>query len=687
MRIWATRFWADLNLRRKLSLAFIVMTLAPLLLASSFTEWEAERALRSFVFERNKNIAEDIAHDTEQLFMEKVRVLKILAANPDIKSMNVNRQTRVLEHVASQYPALQIAIVADSLGRQIARSDGYPANAGINYSDRDYFHSVMTTGRTAISDILVSKSVSNLGLIIAEPIVQEDNSVGGVLIFNVDIKKISWLTEHVQLGDQAYAYIVNKEGKIIDHPDVSLMESMADYSRHAPVKEAIRGRVGWLEYENEGRKILAGFSSIPSLGWGLIVEQPLKAAMQEVALVRRINWIILCVSAILAIFISLTIANAIAKTVNKISQAALQVAGGDLKTRLDVQSKDELGQLVENFNRMTAQLAVRGAALRQSEEKFHSLVENVNIGVYRATLDGKGVFLQLNSAMAHIFGYSSANELLRIPIADLYQNAADREQFLADARKEGLVKNREVLMRKQDGTVFWCSRSGVVRSDEAGREWIDGAIEDIDERKRAEALLRQAKEQLEIQVAERTRQLTELNAELKQLSTLDGLTCIGNRRCLDDFLEYEWQRARREKESIALIMFDIDYFKLFNDTYGHVAGDECLKKVAAVLKNTIKRTTDFASRYGGEEFVVVLPATNSQGAMKVAEKIRIAIEGLEIRHEKSTLSPFVTVSAGVAAVVPDGNTTSTLLVDAADQALYRAKEAGRNRTVLDDRLR
>lgn len=678
---WANGIWGSMGLRRKLSLAFIVMTLAPLLLAAFVTEQEAERIMRQLVFEKNKNLATDIAHDTNHLFMEKIRVLKLLAANPEMKSMDPARQTPVLERAAGQYPEIQVAVVADSSGGQIARSDGNPAIKAINYTDREYYQAAMSTGGTAVSDVIMSKSIDWMGIVLAEPIRKDDHSVGGLLIFNIGLNNLSWLTGHVQFGDGGYAYIVNKKGRVLIHPNQSLMETMADYSDRMPVMRAVEGLTGWVEYENGGQKIMAGYSDIPSTGWGLVVEQPLKIAMADVAGMRRVNLWIVVVAALLAIVTSLVFANAIALPIEKISRAAVKVTEGDLQTRLEVETKDELGQLADNFNQMTEWLASRGAALRRSEEKFHSLVDNINIGVYRATADGTGSFLQVNPAMVNIFGYSSAAELLQTAGTDLYQNAEEREAFLSEARREGFVKNREAVMRKQNGVLFWCSRSGVLRKDKEGRESIDGVIEDIDDRKRAEEAIRKAKEELEIQVAERTRQLTVLNEELQKLSMSDSLTCIGNRRHLDELLEREWLRAAREKTSLAVIMLDIDYFKLFNDTYGHVAGDDCLKKIADVLKTTIKRTADFVSRYGGEEFALVLPATNESGAKVVAESIRANVAALEIKLEGAPGGEFVTVSAGVSAMVPTLEQGPSVLVQEADRALYRAKAAGRNRTM------
>ncbi len=232
----------------------------------------------------------------------------------------------------------------------------------------------------------------------------------------------------------------------------------------------------------------------------------------------------------MAILTSLSIAHALAGAVCKISLASDRVAEGDFKTRLDLERKDEIGQLAENFNRMTAQLSIRTDALKCSEEKFHSIVDNINIGVYQSTASEEGMLLQINPAMVEIFGYPSIEELLRTQVKKLYNNPTDRLLFLQRLERDSVVKNQEAIMRKFNGTPIWCSRSAAIRKDSTGSElWMDGVIEDITERKLADEELRQAKDDLEVQVAERTRELTLLNEELYRMSLSDGLTGINNR--------------------------------------------------------------------------------------------------------------------------------------------------------------
>lgn len=166
---------------------------------------------------------------------------------------------------------------------------------------------------------------------------------------------------------------------------------------------------------------------------------------------------------------------------------------------------------------------------------------------------------------------------------------------------------------------------------------------------------------------------------LKNLSTKDGLTCIANRRYLESFYEYEWQRCIRSGDCIAVIMADIDHFKLYNDNYGHAAGDECLRAVAKVLASYVARQTDLAARYGGEEFACVLPGTETAGAFVVAEKMRAAVRNLAIAHAFSPTAESVTLSLGVASACPQKDGISPReLFHLADQALYAAKAQGRD---------
>jgi diguanylate cyclase (GGDEF)-like protein len=183
------------------------------------------------------------------------------------------------------------------------------------------------------------------------------------------------------------------------------------------------------------------------------------------------------------------------------------------------------------------------------------------------------------------------------------------------------------------------------------------------------------------------RELESTNQMLQQLISIDGLTQLANRRRFDEYLDLEWRRLVREQfphvnptpKLLSLILCDIDYFKAYNDTYGHQAGDRCLQRVAQAIQDAVRRPADLAARYGGEEFVVILPTTNSEGAYRVAETIRTRVKALGIPHRGSQVSKCVTLSAGIATTLPSVSEGLESLIEAADVALYQAKNQGRDR--------
>ncbi|MFJ4291374.1 diguanylate cyclase [Cupriavidus sp. NPDC089707] len=177
-------------------------------------------------------------------------------------------------------------------------------------------------------------------------------------------------------------------------------------------------------------------------------------------------------------------------------------------------------------------------------------------------------------------------------------------------------------------------------------------------------------------------QLLETNLELQRLTNSDGLTGLSNRRYFDEYLGAEWRRAQREQTQLALVMIDVDAFKAYNDTYGHVAGDDVLRRVAAVIKDNCTRASDLPARFGGEEFAMVLPGTSPGGVRLLAEKVRRAVQGLAIAHSGSPTSGCVTVSIGGALLVPQAGEPSSRLVEVADAGLYQAKRNGRNQVMM-----
>lgn len=192
-------------------------------------------------------------------------------------------------------------------------------------------------------------------------------------------------------------------------------------------------------------------------------------------------------------------------------------------------------------------------------------------------------------------------------------------------------------------------------------------------------LLKQFSEQLSIAI-----QQAQLYQQVQSLAISDGLTQLANRRYFNQYLIQEWQRHIREQNPIALILCDIDYFKQYNDTHGHLEGDRCLKAVSQCLQQAIQRPSDLVARYGGEEFAVILPNTDPEGALIVGHRLQQVMTSANIPHGRSNLSPYVTISLGVSCVIPSIHSPSEILIDLADQALYQAKKQGRNQLVFRD---
>lgn len=240
----------------------------------------------------------------------------------------------------------------------------------------------------------------------------------------------------------------------------------------------------------------------------------------------------------------------------------------------------------------------------------------------------------------------------------------DRERvvnFCVAQSKSGIDHEADYRALAKDGSYVWIRDVvHVVRNDKGEVESLVGFMFDISERKKTEE------------------KLTALQKELEALSYRDSLTNVSNRRMFDTIMEREWADAQRNKTPLSLILLDIDYFKQYNDHYGHIHGDECLKQVAELLSKAATRPRDFLARFGGEEFVLVLPETNAESARKIAERCRDFISQAQIPHIKSFIGNHLTVSLGVATMVPERGQESIAFLREVDRRLYQAKQQGRN---------
>ena len=240
----------------------------------------------------------------------------------------------------------------------------------------------------------------------------------------------------------------------------------------------------------------------------------------------------------------------------------------------------------------------------------------------------------------------------------------DREwvvNFCVSQSKAGTDHEADYRALTKDGNYVWIRDVvHVMRNADGEVEALIGFMFDISERKKTEA------------------KLIDLQKELETLSFKDGLTGVANRRMFDSIMTSEWANAKLNHQPLSVIMLDIDYFKQYNDHYGHIQGDDCLKRVANILSSATRRSRDFFARFGGEEFILVLPETDELNAINIAERCRTLICKERIPHEKSEVIPMITVSLGVGTVTPTDNDDPIRFIEEVDRRLYQAKQRGRN---------
>lgn len=270
--------------------------------------------------------------------------------------------------------------------------------------------------------------------------------------------------------------------------------------------------------------------------------------------------------------------------------------------------------------------------------------------------DKKANIIYTNPQVSKTTGYTKEELYGRCTsIFQSGQTSAKNYEQLWKTILSGEIWRGELLDRRKDGSRFWEALSIAPVADDHGViKYFVGISEDVTEKKKIQSLL-------------------------KEISFHDALTGIANRRRFDEYFDLEWRRAKRRNKPLAVIMADIDFFKLYNDNLGHQAGDECLKRVAKAMESKVVRAGDLLARYGGEEFIFILPDTDLAGAKRIAEAMRETVLELKIPHPDSSVSKYVTISLGAAVSDLIRDEPNTILLHAADLALYRAKSLGRNR--------
>ena len=351
--------------------------------------------------------------------------------------------------------------------------------------------------------------------------------------------------------------------------------------------------------------------------------------------------------------------------------AVLSLTSLVLSAVIDERTAAQLS-LKQAMESLETQVIERTIALQQSEAQINGFFSSAPIGM--GIVDHHLRYIRVNQVLADMNRKSVEYHLgktLQEVLPDISNTAKIFYHRILETGESILnqeISSRELNENGEEQT--WLSSFFPIFDIDNVPFRVGFVVIEISDRKKAEADLKYAEFILR-----------EANAELEKLVNIDGLTQIANRRCFNDRLNLEWERLCREQQSLALLLFDIDYFKRYNDCYGHQSGDDCLTAIAQTVKQVLCRPADLIARYGGEEFVVILPNTDLDGAITVAKQISAAIKNLNINHQNSDISDIVTISLGVASLLPSFSQEPSILIKQADVALYKAKQEGRNQSV------
>ncbi|HPX61114.1 MAG TPA: cache domain-containing protein [Deltaproteobacteria bacterium] len=445
-----------------------------------------------------------------------LKILENLVSIPDIISMEPARQKPILQSMGAAFPYMYLVSTTNLNGMDVARNDQGQLR---DYSDREWFQKARR-GDPVTYETLVSKTVNRSAIAFSKPIKNSRREIVGVGMFSLDLDNLARQVRVTQVGKSGFAYVVGPKNRVIAHPDhayVSELRDLGDYPPVAALRKGVKGQFSFVDVD--GKRWRSHISMLDN-GWGIIVQQLETELLEAQFLFQKVAFFVILLAAVILFAVTWWALRRALNSVELLSTAVSNISTGDMshpdfehihRVAGAIHTHDEVGTLAESFNNMAVKLEGTLASLeqelserkqielslRENEEKYRSLVDNVNIGVYRSSPELDGHFIQANPAMVKMLGYDSAEEFLNIPASVLYQNPQDRRAYMDEIRERGFVKDKELNMKKKDGTPVICAITGAAQFDDQRRiKWVDGVIEDITEIKRADLGRGKLEEQL-----------------------------------------------------------------------------------------------------------------------------------------------------------------------------------------------
>ena len=624
--------------------------------------------------DRVVQLAQVAAEQQDDMLQEASGLLRVLSRVPEVQKVGAAECDGLLNSVLSVHPRINVLAVVNADG--IVTCSTNPAGKGLSLADRPYFQEAMASrSSTAVvmSAMTISRATGKPAMFFSAPLerLPGHDVPPGVILAGVDLNWFARLAEGIPgVSDQLVQVLDSRDGAVVSEAPAKAGR-MGQRFPHSPIIEAFRALPGGGSLEapdREGVGRVFGFAPLPGPAAGLLVAIGLREADIRAAADGRF-WLSIGIAFAATAFAMLTAwliaRRTVLRPIDALLRAAALVGSGDMAARAAIGrgAAAELSSLGTAFARMAGRLQARDARiaamqkeLATSEGHQRLIAENANDMIVRYLPDFRRLYV--SPACRDLLGYEPEELIgkdLRETVHPDDQQALEQTVFgrllAGDATARGSYR-----ARRKDGGYVWLEVNFRRLKDGSGYVAV---ARDVSERKALEARLEEA------------------NRRLHELARKDGLTRLANRRRFDEALGMEYRRAIRVGSPLAVILLDVDRFKVFNDTYGHPGGDACLQALAGVLHNGCRRPADLPARYGGEEFVLLLPNTDAAGAFAVAECIRGKMRALAIPHAGSEHG-VVTVSIGVAVMALDGPQGPAALVEAADAALYQAKRAGRN---------
>ncbi|MBY0121776.1 diguanylate cyclase domain-containing protein [Bacillus sp. S/N-304-OC-R1] len=589
-------------------------------------------------------------------FEEKLADIKSIAELPTFKEKDYKKMNEALEVFVNNHAEFSAMVYVNEAGKTEIDTSG---PIGLDLSDRQYYKEAKK-GDSYITDVLIGRQSNKPIVIISVPIYSYSGQFHGLVFGSVPITTIDKIMEQFQDSSRE-TYLVDREGMLITK---SRQGEIGDTIYTEIYKHALTGnRVNKFYQTQNGDLVLGEYRWVHHQKWLIIGEIKGSNIYEPFYRMATAFSIVLVLLAILGYILIIWVSNQIEAPIRNVLIGTRKIGLGKFGYRLSRSDyrKDakELQELSENFNNMAELIERHIDSIAKSEERFRMIAEYSSDMI--TIHDSTGKYLYVSPAGKEILQYDD-KEVIGFD-AYFFIHPDDIEMIRKSHEK--LLKTGYVVstyrIRRKDGEYIWLESSiKCLQAEHPGELQIIVISRNITERKMAELRLKEA------------------NRTLHELSTKDGLTGVWNRRTFDKQIEKEWKRALRELTPLSLIMFDVDYFKAYNDSYGHQAGDECLKALAARMNEILEMSRGMVFRYGGEEFSILLPKTDLAGAKVVAERIRKAVEKLSIPHRESQISNYVTMSFGISSTVPTNDNTITQFIGDADKALYNAKKDGRN---------